>query len=289
MSARKTAAERKLDEINKERSMKVYKADELLQKARFTLSLTEQRIILYTISKIKPTDIKFQEYVFELKDFYSVCGVNGNDSYSIIKKTMNELKNKSWWITMEDPHALGTECESCVNWFTVLRTNKRTGKFTVMFHPDMVPFLLELSQRMEDEQKYYTAYDFRYILPMKSTYSIRLYELLKSYQKNNREWWFKLDKLKHILDCESYKNFKDFRIRVLEPAVKEINLYSDLHIGYETEKDGKKIDILTFYMTEKDIASKIQAQKTGLTELEGNIHYWDINGQTSLDEDQNKK
>ena len=289
MRTKKSDSEHKLDEIEKERSMKVYKADELLQKARFNLSLTEQRIILYSISKIKPTDNVFQEYVFELKHFYSLCGINGKESYNEIKKTLEELRKKTWWITMEDPHSPGTECESLVNWFTVLRTNKSTGKVTVKFHDDMFPYLLELSRRMEEERHYFTAYEFRYVLPMKSTYSIRLYELLKSYQKNNQEWWFKLEKLKHILDCENYKRYADFRRYVLEPAVREINQYSDLNIGYEIEKDGKKIDIITFYMTEKDNLNKIQAQKTGLTELDGNIHYWDINGQMSFDEDGKEK
>ena len=62
----------KIGKIEKERNMKVYKADELLQKARFTLTITEQRLILYAITKIKPTDTAFTEYEFNLKDFYSV-------------------------------------------------------------------------------------------------------------------------------------------------------------------------------------------------------------------------
>ena len=267
---------RQLDSIEKERSLKVYKADDLLQKARFTLSLNEQRIILYSISKIKPTDTVFQEYIFELKDFYSVCGINSKDSYNEIKKILADLRKKTWWITIEDPNAPGIECESLVNWFTVLRTNKTNGRVTIKFHDDMFPYLLELSRQYhEDEQRFFTGYEFRYVLPMKSTYSIRLYELLKSYQKNNKTWWFKVQKLKHILDCDNYINFKDFRRRVIEPAIKEINEFSDLNIYYETEKDGNKIDVVNFFMSEKSKGDKIKAHNNGLTELDGNIHYWD--------------
>lgn len=281
----KKITERQLDTVNRERSAKIYKADELLQKGRFSLSLTEQRIILYTISKIKPTDEKFQEYVFDLKDFYNICGIKEKDSYNEIKKIMGELRRKSWWIFMEDPNAPGTECESLVNWFTILRTNRNTGKFTIMFHPDMMPYLLKLARQREKGKGYFTQYEFRYVLPMRSQYSIRMYELLKSYQKNNQEWWFKLDKLKRILDCENYKRFADFRRYVIEPAVREINKFSDLNINYKTEKDGKHVDEITFFLTEKNIDEKLEAQKAGLTELDGKIHWWDsdtLPGQTNF-------
>lgn len=265
---------RKLTALEKARSTKIYQADTLLQKGRFELSLTEQRLILYTISHIKPTDTKFQEYTLRLKDFYAICGLT-DDSYTDIKKIIHGLQRKFWWITMEDPHEPGTECESSVNWFTVARTNKKSGKFTIMFHPDMVPYLLELARQREDGGGYYTQYTFQYVLPMRSQYAIRLYELLKSYQKNNREWWFKVDELKRLLDCQNYKRFADFRLRALEPAVKEVNEYSDIKISYETEKDGKRIDIINFYMYEKSVSERIEAEKKGLTALDGNVHYWD--------------
>jgi len=258
------------------RDAKIYQADTLLQKGRFELSLTEQRIILYTISQIKPTDSKFQEYTLRIRDLFDICGIKEHDSYSAIKKIMGALRDKAWWITMEDPHEPGTECESRVNWFTILRTNKKSGKFTIMFHPDMVPYLLELAKQREEGKGYYTQYMFRYILPMRSQYAIRLYELLKSYQKNNKDWWFKLDELKRLLNCQNYKGFKDVRVNVLEPAIKEINKFSDIKVQCEvTDKDGKKVTEITFKMTEKNIDERLDAQKVGMTELDGKIHWWD--------------
>lgn len=276
---------RQLDKVDKARNMTIYQADTLLQKGRFELSLTEQRIILYTISQIKSTDEKFKEYTLRIQDFYDICGIKELDSYTTIKKIIQGLQRKFWWITMDDPNEPGTECESSVNWFTIARTSKKSGKFTIMFHPDMMPYLLELARQREEGGDYYTQYTFRYVLPMKSQYAVRLYELLKSYQKNNRDWWFKIDGLKRLLDCQNYKGFKDFRVNVLMPAVKEINEFSDINIRYETEKDGKRIDIITFYLTEKSSDERLEAQKKGLTALDGKVHYWDsdiIPGQMDL-------
>lgn len=258
---------KKIKEVEKERNLKVYKADELLQKARFTLTITEQRLILYTISKIKPTDTAFTEFEFDLKDFYSVCGIKGKDSFNEIKKQCLSLKFKAWWLTVIDDK--GEEWESAVTWFNTLKTNKKSGKIRIKFHEDMMSYLLELSKQREENGKFFTAYNFQYVLPMKSIYSIRLYELLKSYQKNNQTWWFKLDKLKHILDCDNYTRYPDFRRRVLEPAIKEINEFTDLNVSYEIEKDGNKIDEIIFVMNEKEYLEKMKAKSLCSDELNG--------------------
>jgi hypothetical protein len=67
--------------------------------------------------------------------------------------------------------------------------------------------------------------------------------------------------------------------------VKEINKFSDMHITYETEKDGKRIDIITFRIAAKTVEERIAAEKVGLTALEGKVHYWDsdvLPGQVNL-------
>ena len=46
------------NQVNDERSLEVYKRNDMIQKARFSLSVQEQRAVLYAISKIKPDDIK---------------------------------------------------------------------------------------------------------------------------------------------------------------------------------------------------------------------------------------
>lgn len=257
------------EQIEKERGVKIYKADELLQKARFSLTLTEQRIILYSISKIQPTDTGNTFYDINLGDFFKVCGINHKESYTEIKDRLRTLANKGWWLK------IGKE-DSLVRWFTTVRISEQSGTIRVKFHEDMFPYLFELAKQMRLNGTHYTSYEFQYVLPMKSTYSIRLYELLKSYQKNNQRWWFKIDDLKRLLDCTNYTRYADFRRFALEPAIKEINLYTDLSVEAQTLKLGRKIDTITFIMSEKDFTGKLKAHQRGLTELDGEIHYWDF-------------
>ena len=55
-----------------------------------------------------------------------------------------------------------------------------------------------------------------------------------------------------LLETEGkYKEFKDFRKRVLNPAIEEINGYTDLQIKMTTLKSGKTISHLHFKIDEK--------------------------------------
>ena len=202
----------KQERAREERALQVYKRNDMIQKARFTLTIQEQRSVLYAISKIKPEDTYLNEYTFELQDFYRVIGWN-KESYNEVKAMLKGLTDKSWWIT------LPTGEESVVRWFTTVRVNKSSGKVTIKFHEDMMPYLIQLAKGKE----FYTSYQLQYVLPMSSQYGPRLYEILKSYQSNNRQWFFTVEDLKHRLDCANYKNFADFKRRALDPAVEEIN------------------------------------------------------------------
>lgn len=262
MGKRKLSERQQLQQRSN-REMSVYKRDDMIQKSRHQLSVREQKCVLFAISKIKPEDKAFQEYVFELKDFYAMCGLD-SESYTELKAMLLALKSKSWWMEIDDQ---GTE--SAVSWFSTVRTNKRSGKVTVEFHKDMMPFLLQLAA----QDTFYTGYNLQYVLPMSSQYSPRLYELLKSYQKNNREWFFTIDELKRVMDCQGYDRWPDFRRRALEPAVAEINQYTDINIAWDVQKEGKKVARVIFYMADKSDSALLDAQKAIQDKLDGQVSF----------------
>jgi plasmid replication initiation protein len=254
---------------DEERNLKVYKSDDLIQKARYSLSITEQRFLLYSISKIKQDDDAGNFYDIRLSDFQKVCGTDADESYSHVKAWIKRLADKSWW--MQERRS-----ESLVRWFSSVKLFPGSDLIQVKFHEEMFPYLFRLAEQMRDNGRFYTGYTFRYVLPMKSTYSVRLYELIKSYQKNNVKWMFKLDDLRKLLDCQCYNRFPDFRRYALQPAVKEINLYTDIKLDYVLVKDKRKVTAIEFTITEKEFKEIVQAHHIGLTELDGNVHYWDV-------------
>lgn len=256
-----------------EREMSVYKRDDMIQKSRHQLTTQEQRCVLYAISKIKPTDEVFQEYTFDIKDFYILCGIQ-KESYTELKAILKGLADRSWWATIDDK---GTE--SLLRWFSTVRTNKKSGKVTIEFHKDMMPFLLQLTGKNE----FYTGYSLQYVLPMSGQYSPRLYELLKSYQKNNKKWFFEIDELKKLLAAGNYKNFNDFKRFVLEPALNEINKFTDIQVAYNTHKEGRKVTRVHFFMDKKTDKELAQAHSDIQEALDGQISLFEVRQQLEND------
>lgn len=261
MKELKELTERQQTQIEAERAMAVYKRNDMIQQARFNLSVQEQRTVLYAISKIQPDDTYLKAYEFDIKDFYKVIGWT-NQSYTEFKAMLKTLSDKSWWATIKRED--GTEFESLVRWFTTARSDKRSGKVTVKFHEDMMPYLLQLAE----QEAFYTSYNLRYVLPMSSQYAPRLYELLKSYS-NNRQWFFEIDELKRLLDCQNYKNFTDFKRRAIDPAVAEINKYTDIVCAYKAVKEGVKYTRVYFYFEQKTEKELHETKYTISKELDG--------------------
>lgn len=272
--ANRKLSQQQYDERNYSREVSVAKSDQMIQNSRFALSVQEQKCVLYAISKIKPEDKVFEEYTFDIKDFYDLCGL-ASESYTELKLMLKGLRDRSWWMVIDDK---GTE--SAVSWFSTVRTNQRSGKVTIKFHEDMMPFLLNLVVRAkEDETFFFTKYGLKYILPMRSQYSPRLYEILKSYQKNNRNWYFSLDEIRKHLNCENYKRWVDLKRFALDPAVKEINEYSDLNVLLVPIKEGRKYTYVKFLMAEKSEDALADTSVKIYKALDGPLP-----GQTTMDE-----
>ena len=252
----------KTESVQKVRDMQIYKSDDMVQKGRHKLTIQEQRCVLYAISKIKPDDTAFQEYVFDIQLFYDACGIQ-NESYTELKSILVGLKSKCWWIPLKDD----PDTESAVSWFSTVRTNKKTGKVTIKFHEDMMPYLLDVTAK----GKFYTNYYIRFVLPMNCQYAPRLYELLKSYQKNNRKWFFQIDELKQKLSCQHYKDFYDFNRYVLTPAVEEINKYTDINVKPILQREGRKVTKIEFLMAKKSENSLRDAIYEGNIVLDGQM------------------
>lgn len=258
-----------LDTIQAERERKIYKSDILIT-ARYSLSVPEQRLILYAISLIKKEDTAETFYTIDWNTFYKVCGITG-ESYTLCKRLLQGLHDKSWFAKLGEDNE-----ETLVSWIDKVKITKgRIAKFT--FHEDMFPFVKDLAKQYKETGQGYTSYILQSVLPMKCKYSIRLYEILKAKIKGGirLEWYYSLDQLKHMLECTTYKRYPDFRRKVIEPAVAEINKYSDIMVDcYTTEK--RNISKLYFTITNKTKAELLQTRHDALTALDGNIHHWDI-------------
>lgn len=238
-------------EIATKREYLVVKGNELVQQNRFELSLPEQKTVAYICSMIKPIEaidrakgVPYQlEYEFNIREYCKVCGIDYDNgkNYADVKATLKHLRDRSMWVTMADGS------ETVVSWLDRVTTNKKSGIAKVRIDDRLAPYLFDLGQK-------FTQYQLYNILAMKSAFSVRIYELMKSYafQKSKT---FDVDELKRLLmvdDVKSYKNFKDFRVKVLEKAQEEINELTDINIYFEPVTKGRKVVKVKFRIEQKD-------------------------------------
>lgn len=249
------------EQTRRDRQSTVTKSQELIQRSRYNLTVQEQKILLYVMSKIHSGDTMETIYDIEINQFCKTCGISlGN--YDYLKNTIENLRQKTFWIAINDKQK-GTG-ESCVAWFSTIRIFPGDGTVQLRFDPDLLPYLIEL-------KSHFISFPILPMLVMRSKYSIRLYELLKSYS-NLDEWTFNLDELKRRLDCESYR-YQDFRRRILEDALHEINRFTDLDLTYIPIKTGRQYAYIKFIIDKKAPGSKLLADKEIEKELDGQLSF----------------
>lgn len=242
----------KLAVYSDDRDRLVVKSNELIQKSRFSLTVQQQRIILYLISKIEYGDEDFKEYEFSIKEFCRVCGLYDESGkyYPELKRQIKAIRDKSMWIEISEGE------EILLSWLDGAHISRNSGKIKVRLNKDMKPYLLRLREN-------FTKYEIVNVLCMRSKYSIRLYELVKSLHFQELETYvkvFTVDELRKRLDAEKYPRFCNFNQRVLKPAVQEINYYTDKEVSYELVKPGKMVEAIAMTVRTKDAEDRMKAR-----------------------------
>lgn len=260
-------------EIAIERDYKVVKANEIIQKAKYDLGLLEQKTFCYAVSKVKPTDEAGTEYTFGINEYCDVCGIDRNSGKTIenIKAALQKLRDKSFYLMDENGDYV------LIGWLSKVRVSPKSGKIKIKFDEDMQKYLTGLYTN-------YTQYSLLCVLPMRSTYSIRLYELLKSYSGLHAKE-FDIDDLKEQL-CAPYERFPDFRRKVLDVATREINQYTDIEITWEPISKGRKVVKVHFDIKKRDSLAIWKAGRNALDQLDGQLR---LNVDGTITEERGKK
>ena len=261
-------------EIHEKRAYPILKSNEMVQHARYGLTLKETKVLAYIFSKVKPGDKLKQWYVFNMTEYLQVCGMfEGGDNYKNTKKSLQAIRNKSFWMLDKSGK------ETTVGWLEKVEVSKRSGKVAVRLDEDLHKYLIGLKNN-------YTYYELLSVLPMRSVYSVRLYELLKS-SAFTKGHTFKREELEYHLDATHYSdNWKDFRRRCLEPAVEEINAYTDLDVKWEPGNKGRKVIEVHFTIREKDVVEKLISGNYAHEVLDGQMSLMDFMNNPSDQEDE---
>ncbi|GHR37177.1 replication initiation protein [Helicobacter pylori] len=128
---------------------------------------------------------------------------------------------------------------------------KRKAVICYQLNDCLKPYLLGL-------RKNFTQIPLQHILPIRSGYAIRIYQMLLSELKQNRnEVTRYLIELQDVLCVpKSFYAWINFKRRVLEPSIKEINATTDIIASYTTKKQRQKITEIVFEICYKDLQKR---------------------------------
>jgi len=201
----------------------------LIVNSKYALTPSEINLILTLLTAIKKEDKDFKDYEFTLANFNEKTSKKLTSSD--LKASIKGLMSKPLEIE-ESP----TNWE-IFHWFSYFRY--KDGLITCRFDKRLKPYLLEIKER-------FVIADLRMILPMRSSYSKRIYLLLKEYSKIGMRT-FNVEELQDILKVpKSLKNYADFKRKALKKAEADINKFTDLEIKITEKKRGRKVIEITF-------------------------------------------
>jgi plasmid replication initiation protein len=207
-----------------------------LIEARYDLTLQEMRILLWLFSEIKRGDKEFKAYRMAVKDFAEMVGVEKNKKiYEQLIPITKRLNQRLVEIHIPEKK----EYMHCT-WISSAKYHYGEGIIDITLHPDLLPFLLELT-------KEFTIFELRYAIALSSIYAIRIYKLLKQYEKIG-ERTIEIVEIRRCCSIgdEQYKFYKDFRVNIIDRAMREVNEKTDISFDYEEIKTGRKVTSLHF-------------------------------------------
>lgn len=219
----------------KEKTSDLVIQNNYLVEAHYDLTLQEKRVILWLASQTQPDDIDFKEHVVKISDFCKISGLKSKNMHREIEKTTKSLIQRGLSIYYPAEERLLQ-----VAWLNSAEYLYKEGSVRLCFSPKLKPYLLQI-------KGCYTQISLEQVMLFKSVHSIRLYELLKQYQKlGMRE--IKIDDLKKFLGIgdKEYELYANLKCKVLNRAKNEINKRSDLEVDFSEVKVGRKVESIKF-------------------------------------------
>ncbi|WP_455501018.1 replication initiation protein [Gemmiger sp.] len=163
----------------------ITKSNDLIQKTKYALPKLEQKVLLAMMAQINPKEVPDADRIYSLSfaDFGRLAGVNMHDNTYLeyLKDTVKSLEDRSFWSL--DPASDGHQYK-VLSWLQRGSTvNDRDKQIRVRFNPEILPYLSQLKSN-------YTSYNVEYLLTMNSTYSMRFYEILLSYDNGDMDYGY---------------------------------------------------------------------------------------------------
>lgn len=225
-----------------------------LVEARYNFTLWEMRLFVEVLEQIKKEDTKLREYRVYYKDLIREYGEHKQDYKYIRDASIRLLRKVAHFEYVNEEgqervyHAvLFTGADTPRNW-----QEKDENMFIDFSIND------KLKEQLIQLKSNYLLYDKRHVLRLKSKFSVRIYQLLKSHEREAKDTViveYKIKELREMLLVDEngnpnnqYSKHSMFKKRVLLQAQKELKEHTDISFSFDEIKKGRRVDIIRFFV-----------------------------------------
>lgn len=216
----------------------VVKHNDLIR-AGYKLGLNEQRLVLTCIARLDsvrgklPTDNLFRVTADEFADQWNM---SQKKAYEALAEASDSLYERDIKLRKE-------KTQTRMRWVYMVKYHPGEGRVDLGFSPTVAPYLTQLRRE-------FTSYGLDSVAGLRSAYSIRLFEMLMQW-KSTGACRITLTEFREALELQDrYPRFVDLKRRVIDQAVNELKLKSNLEIEYDVHRKGQKPFALTFFFGE---------------------------------------
>lgn len=235
------------------KDLRVYKANAVIE-ACYDLSVAEHRLLLACFTQIGSEATDQRLYRVFASDIAELADIDPTDAYRDAAIATDRLFER-YVEVFEGPNGTAPPKKRKFRWIQEAVYAQGEGYVDVRLSTSILPFVNNLLEQ-------YTVYHMQDVARMTSRYAIRIYELLVQWRRRgNRE--VEVAWLRRALGIgdNRYSNFKDFRRRVIEPAVQQINDRSPLYVEWKPRKTGRKVTHIEFTFTDEREVKRLAVKK----------------------------
>jgi len=229
--------------------------DNALINASYNLDLVEQRLILLAIVEAResgrginandPLTVHAESYINQF-------GVHRNTAYQALKDACDDLFARQF--SYQSLSEKGNIQNHKARWVSEVIYVENEAKVKLVFSSAIIPLITRLEEQ-------FTSYELKQVSGLSSAYAIRLYEALIAWRSTGKTPVIELADFRSklgVLEGE-YSRFNNFKVRVLDPSIKQINDHTDITVKVEQHKTGRTITGFSFKFKQKQ-QPKIEKQ-----------------------------
>ena len=223
--------------------------DNALINASYSLELTEQRIILLAILKARENKTPHnQELIVTAQSYITAFNVHRNTAYKTLKTACDNLFDRRFSYQRYSDKGKVEQVKS--RWVQSVVYAESDSYIKIKFADEVLPLITML-------EKHFTSYELQQVVSLKSVHAIRLYELLIQYRTVGKIE-ISLDdlRLKLGIAVNEYPRMDNFKNRVLDVGIQQINEHTDITAKYDQVKTGRQITGFKFSFRQKEKQSK---------------------------------